>query len=474
MNKNQAQRTADLFNHQHTGERRWRKAALALALTVVALPAGVASAQLARTLDQPTLAPLIETVSPAVVNISVSGSREVNNPLANDPFFRRFFPPNGEQRREFRSAGSGVIVDAAEGYILTNHHVVEDADEITITLVDDRSLDAVVVGSDAGSDIAVLRVEEDSLSEMPLGDSDAVRVGDFVVAIGNPFGLQHTVTSGIVSGLGRSGINPEGYEDFIQTDASINPGNSGGALVNLNGELVGINSAILSGSGGNIGIGFAIPVNMARTIMDQLVAYGSVRRGLLGVNIAPLTAEIAENYELDSTSGALVTAVSTDSAAERAGLQIGDVIVSVNDEPVAGPVELRNAIGLQRPGDRVEVEFIRDGRSRTVEAVLGELDAAPALADESLSDIDPVFEGAEFVTNNDLQPSYNGVSGVLVTSVQDGSPAAQRGLRTGDVITHVNRQRVSNVAETREIVENAGSVILQIQRSGRGLLLLMR
>ncbi|NNC65178.1 MAG: PDZ domain-containing protein, partial [Gammaproteobacteria bacterium] len=331
-----------------------------------------------------------------------------------------------------------------------------------------------VVGSDAGSDIAVLRVEQDSLAEMPLGDSDAVRVGDFVVAIGNPFGLQHTVTSGIVSGLGRSGINPEGYEDFIQTDASINPGNSGGALVNLNGELVGINSAILSGSGGNIGIGFAIPVNMARTIMDQLVAYGSVRRGLLGVNIAPLTEEIAENYELDSTSGALVTAVSTDSAAERAGLQIGDVIVSVNDEPVAGPVELRNAIGLQRPGDRVDVEFIREGRRRTVEAVLGELETSPALADESLSDIDPVFEGAEFVTNNDLQPSYDGVAGVLVTTVQDGSPAAQRGLRSGDVITHVNRQRVTSVAETREIVENAGSVILQIQRSGRGLLLLMR
>ena len=461
------------FNQRGADARRWRRAALALACAVVALPANLSLAQLARTPDQPTLAPLIEAVSPAVVNISVRGSREVNNPLANDPFFRRFFPPNGQQQREFRSAGSGVIVDAAEGYILTNHHVVEDADEITITLVDDRELEAQVVGSDAGSDIAVLRVEQDSLAEMPLGDSDAVRVGDFVVAIGNPFGLQHTVTSGIISGLGRSGINPDGYEDFIQTDASINPGNSGGALVNLNGELVGINSAILSGSGGNIGIGFAIPVNMARTIMDQLVAFGSVRRGLLGVNIAPLTAEIAENYELDSTSGALVTAVSTDSAAERAGLEIGDVIVSVNDEPVAGPVELRNAIGLLRPGDRVDVEFIRDGRRRTVEAVLGELDSA-ALADEGLSNIDPVFEGAEFATNDELQPNYNGVPGVLVTNVQADSPAAQRGLRSGDVITHVNRQRVRTVAETREIVENAGSVILQIQRNGRGLLLLMR
>ncbi len=461
------------FNQRNTNERRRRTAALTLVSVVLALSASPSFAQLASVPSQPTLAPLIEAVSPAVVNISVRGSREVNSPLANDPFFRRFFPPNGQQRREFRSAGSGVIVDAVEGYILTNHHVVEDADEITITLVDDRELQAQVVGSDAGSDIALLRVEPNGLIAMPLGNSDFVRVGDFVVAIGNPFGLQHTVTSGIVSGLGRSGINPDGYEDFIQTDASINPGNSGGALVNLNGELVGINSAILSGSGGNIGIGFAIPVNMARTIMDQLVAYGSVRRGLLGVNIAPLTAGIAADYGVDSTAGALVTAVSTDSAAERAGLQIGDIIVSVNDQPVAGPVELRNAIGLMRPGDRVEVAFIRDGRTRTVEAELGELNA-PALADEALSDIDPMFEGAEFVTNNDLQPNYNGLAGVLVTTVEGGSPAAQRGLRAGDVITHVNRQRVNTVAEAREIVENAGSVILQIQRNGRGLLLLMR
>ena len=473
--KNDRTRPARLqFSHRGANERRWRNAALVLACAIVALPASLSLAQLARTPELPTLAPLIEAVSPAVVNISVRGSREVDSPLANDPFFRRFFPPDGQQqRREFRSAGSGVIVDAEQGYILTNHHVVEDADEITITLIDDRSLDAEVVGSDAGSDIAVLRVAQDSLAEMPLGDSDAVRVGDFVVAIGNPFGLQHTVTSGIVSGLGRSGINPEGYEDFIQTDASINPGNSGGALVNLNGELVGINSAILSGSGGNIGIGFAIPVNMARSIMDQLVAFGTVRRGLLGVNIMALTPEIADDYELDGTSGALVTAVSTDSAAERAGLQIGDVIVSVNGEPVAGPVELRNAIGLRRPGDSVDVEFIRDGRRRTIEAVLGELEST-TLADERLSETDPIFEGAEFATNNDQQPNYNGVAGVLVTTVQDGSPAAQRGLRSGDVITHVNRQRVNTVAEAREIVESSGSVILQIQRGGRGLLLLMR
>jgi len=448
------------------GDPRWLLAAMLITVAAFSIPATRSVGQLARTPDMPTLAPIIESVGPAVVNISVRGSVEV------DPYFGQLFPRNGG-RREFRSAGSGVIVDAAKGYILTNHHVVENADEITVTLVDDRSFDAEVVGSDPGSDIAVLHVEPDRLQEMPLGDSDKIRVGDFVLAIGNPFGLDHTVTSGIVSGLSRRGINPDGYEDFIQTDASINPGNSGGALVNLNGELIGINSAILSGgSGGNIGIGFAIPVNMARSIMDQIVSFGGVRRGLLGVNIAQLTPEIAADYEIEGTSGALVTAVSTGSAAERAGLQIGDVIVSVNGEPVDDPVSLRNTIGLMRPGDRIEVEFVRDGRHRTVEAVLDELDA-PALAGGDLGELDQRFEGAEFTSNSEQRPDYNGVPGVLVTAVEQGSPAAQRGLRTGDVITHVNRQRVRTLAEAREIIENSRSIVLQIQRDNRNLLLLM-
>jgi serine protease Do/serine protease DegQ len=452
-----------------------RCAAVLLAAVVVAVPALDASAQLPGSRDVPTLAPVIDQAGPAVVNISIRGSVVVDNPLSNDPFFRRFFqvPPNG--RREFRSAGSGVIVDAAEGYILTNHHVVENADEITITLADDRSLVARVIGSDPGSDIAVVQVEPNNLTEMPLGDSDDVRVGDFVLAIGNPFGLQHTVTSGIVSGLGRSGINPEGYEDFIQTDASINPGNSGGALINLSGELVGINSAILSGSGGNIGIGFAIPVNMARSIMDQLISYGSVQRGLLGVSIAPLSPEIAENYELDSTSGALITAVSTGSAAEQAGLQIGDVIVSVNGNAVTDPAALRNTIGLLRPSDRVEVGYVRDGRRRTATATLDELDA-PALAqeEEGLAEIDPAFEGATLVANNETLPDYNGVPGILVTEVEAGSTAAVRGLRPNDIITHINRQRVRSLTEAREIIGDARSIIVQVQRGDRGLLLLMR
>ena len=421
--------------------------------------------------ELPSLAPVIDQVAPAVVNISVQGSVSVNNPLSQDPFFRRFFPPNG--RREVQSAGSGVIVDAENGYILTNHHVIENADEISVALIDDRSLDATVVGSDAGSDIAVLQVDPDGLLEMPLGDSEGLRVGDFVLAIGNPFRLRHTVTSGIVSGLGRTGINPEGYEDFIQTDASINPGNSGGALINLRGELIGINTAIFSGTGGNIGIGFAIPVNMARSVMDQIIAYGGVRRGLLGVSIATVTPDIAESYDLDDTSGALVTVVGSGSAAEAAGLQIGDVIVSVNGQPIEDPGALRNFIGLMRPGDEVSVGYIREGREALVTAMLGEL-APPGGEPERLAEVDPVFEGAELETNDASRPGFDGVEGVLATAVEPGSAAYLRGLRTGDVITHVNRQRVRSVAAAREIIEDARSVILQVSRENRGVLILMR
>ncbi|MED5535412.1 MAG: Do family serine endopeptidase [Pseudomonadota bacterium] len=424
--------------------------------------------------ELPSLAPIIDQVAPAVVNISVQGSVEGGNAFSQSPEWRRFFPPNN--RREVQSAGSGVIVDAANGYILTNNHVIENADEITVALIDDRTLNATVVGSDAGSDIAVLQVAPDDLSEMPLGNSEGLRVGDFVLAIGNPFRLRHTVTSGIVSGLGRTGINPEGYEDFIQTDASINPGNSGGALVNLRGELVGINTAIFSRTGGNIGIGFAIPVNMARTIMDQIVAFGGVRRGLLGVSIATVTPEIADSYDLDSTSGALVTVVASDSAAEAAGLQIGDVIVSVDGNPVEDPGGLRNVIGLMRPGDEVTVGYVREGNQRTVTAALGELQppgVEPAQPTQ-LAEIDPVFEGAEFATNDESRADFNGLGGVLATLVEPGSTAFLRGLRTGDIITHINRQRVRSVDAAQEIVEGARSVILQVSRRNRGVLILMR
>ena len=419
----------------------------------------------------PSLAPVIEDVAPAVVNISVSGSVVTASPLSRDPFFGPFLPSPG--RREVQSAGSGVIVDAENGYILTNFHVIENAEEIDVALEDDRVLEATVIGSDADSDIAVLQVEPDGLEEMPLGNSEALRVGDFVLAIGNPFRLQHTVTSGIVSGLGRTGINPFGYEDFIQTDASINPGNSGGALINLRGELVGINTAIFSGSGGNIGIGFAIPVNMARNVMNQILSFGSVRRGLLGITMDEVTQDIAETYELDNTSGVLVTQVSPGSAAEAAGLRIGDVIVSVDGDTVDGMLELRNNIGLRDPGDEVTVGYIRDGSVRTATATLGER-PSPGQA-QALSEIAPEFEGAELATNNEARDDFNGTEGVLAVTVESGSAAYENGLRTGDVITHVNRQRVQTLAEAREIIGEArSSVILQVARGNRGVLILMR
>jgi serine protease DegQ len=454
-----------------------RLSSLSLSLLV-----GIAATAAAQPGQQmPSLAPMIERISPAVVNISVSGSVPETNPLAQDEFFRRFFdfeaPQDGEEgegegQREVEAAGSGVIVDAAQGYILTNHHVVENADKITVTTLDNRSLTARIVGSDKGTDIAVLKVEAAELTSMPLGDSSKLRVGDYVVAIGNPFGFSHTVTSGIVSALGRSGINRDAYEDFIQTDASINPGNSGGALVNLNGELIGINSAIISRTGGNIGIGFAIPANMASSIMEQLIAYGSVSRGLLGVNIQDVTPEIATTYGLHDNSGALVAAVTPESAAERAGILINDVIISINGTHLRDSGSLKNTIGLLRPGQTGQVGLIREGKQQTVQAVLGELTAAvaaPATERTPKTKLDPVFEGAE-LSDNDA----GGAPGVLVMRVDPGSPAAERGLRPGDVITKVNRVPVASLADAMPLFEDARSIILEVQRGNRSQLILMR
>jgi Do/DeqQ family serine protease len=355
-----------------------RRAVLALALIVAVavkpvlggIPPAVGDTPV------PSLAPMIKKVSPAVVNIATRGTiheRGPGNPLLDDPFFRRFFdgPPDAAPHdRTFQSAGSGVIFDARRGYIVTNAHVVENASEITVTLQDGRDLQAEVVGRDEPSDVAVLKVKADGLSQIPLGDSAKAEVGDFVVAIGNPFGLQHTVTSGIISGLSRTGINPDGYEDFIQTDASINPGNSGGALVNLRGELIGINTAILSGTGGNIGIGFAIPVNMAHSVMEQLVRYGSVERGQLGVSMYAVTPQIAHSLGLSSPVGALVSQVLPGSPADRAGVRTGDVITAVNGQPVKSNTDLRNAIGLLRVGQQVEVGLVRDGKPLKLSVVL--------------------------------------------------------------------------------------------------------
>src|SRR5271156_677383 len=403
---------------------RFSLAAAALAIAAAGTPAfpasPPASASNSEAAPMPSLAPIVKRVSPAVVNIATRGTIKQKpgqrNPLLDDPFFRRFFdvPPDSRPReRQFQSAGSGVIVDAKNGYIITNHHVVENASEITVTLLDNRSFSAKVVGSDEGADIAVLQAKQPNLVAMALGDSSKLEVGDYVVAIGNPFGLQHTVTAGIVSALGRTGINPDGYEDFIQTDASINPGNSGGALVNLRGELVGINSAIMSRTGGNIGIGFAIPVNMVKGVMDQLIKYGEVKRGVLGVNIYDVTPDVAKEFGLNEASGALVAGVAQGSAAEHAGIKTGDVITSINGVTMKDATELRNTIGLLRIGDKVEIGLLRDGKPLKVTAQVAERSEVETA---NAADISKGLEGAEF----DDAPD----GGVLVKSVQDGSPAA--------------------------------------------------
>ncbi|MEX1993805.1 MAG: Do family serine endopeptidase [Steroidobacteraceae bacterium] len=420
---------------------------------------------------QPSFAPVIKRVAPAVVNIGVRGTVAApRNPFFDDPGFRRFFgvPPDAAPRaREFRSAGSGVIVDAKGGYIVTNAHVIKNASEITITLVDDVELKAEVVGADDRSDVAVLRVKDGRLpAEIGLADSSAVEVGDFVIAIGNPFGLQHTVTSGIVSALGRTGISRDGLEDFIQTDAAINPGNSGGALVSLDGELVGVNSVILSGQGGgNIGIGFAIPSNMVRSIMEQLIASGSVNRGQLGVTTLSLTPEFRKSLGLaDDAQGALVSQVAEGSAAARAGIEVGDVITSVRGQAIKTNAELRNTIGMLKVGESVAIGLLREGKPRKVNAVLRE----PAQLSDA-SAIHPALAGAELV-----EASEDSTGGVLVRAVQPGSPAAQVGLLADDRIITVNRSRVASIAQLREAAKGQASMLIQLRRGNQVLLLPLR
>jgi len=442
-----------------------RTLAMLAALAAFAVSAAV-SAQNAL----PSFAPIIRSVSPAVVNIAVRGTVAApRNPFFDDPGFRRFFglPPDAQQRdREFRSAGSGVVVDAKNGYIVTNAHVVKNATEITVTLVDDVELKAEVVGADPGSDVAVLRVKDTLLpAEIRLADSSKVQVGDFVIAIGNPFGLQHTVTSGIVSALGRTGVSRDGYEDFIQTDAAINPGNSGGALVGLDGSLVGINSVILSQSGGNIGIGFAIPSNMVRSVMEQLIETGQVNRGQLGVTTLSLTPEFRKSLGLaENAQGALVSQVTQGSAAAKAGIEAGDVITSVSGEAIRTNSELRNTIGMLKVGESVQIGLLREGKPRTVTAVLKE----PAQLADAES-IHPALAGADLV-----EVSEDSVSGVRIRAVAPGSPAAQSGLLADDRIIAVNRQRVSSLSELKAAVKDQATLLVQLRRGNQVLLLPLR
>jgi len=414
----------------------------------------------------PSLAPLVKKVAPAVVNIRVSQTVHTRSPYG-DEMFRRFFGlpdvPNGS--REIASAGSGVIVDAENGYILTNHHVVDGADKIQISLHDDTTLDAEIIGSDAPTDIALIKVDPENLTDLPIGDSDLVEVGDFVIAIGNPFGLGNTVTSGIVSALSRTGISRNGVEDFIQTDASINPGNSGGALVNMRGELVGINSAIISRSGGNVGIGFAVPSEIAQSIMRQILDFGEVRRGLLGVTIQTIDKESAIALGTEVDTGALVAEVVPGSAAEEAGLQVDDIIVRVDEKKIDSSRELSNAIGLKGSGEKIDIEFVRNGRNKSVTATLGQQTIARSVG----ADIHPGLSGAEFAS-----ASVASTGGIDVTGVEADSPAAQRGLRAGDVIMQVNRRSVQNLQQLRDIAADNQILFLLVRRGDRALMLQIR
>ncbi|MGE0484697.1 MAG: DegQ family serine endoprotease [Gammaproteobacteria bacterium] len=430
-------------------------------LALAALPA-IADGQ-----PLPSLAPMLDQVTPAVVNIATEGHVELRtNPLFNDPFFRRFFNfPERALRRKTQSLGSGVIVDAARGLILTNNHVIANADAITVNLRDGRDFAAELVGSDPDTDVAVIRIPPERLTAVKLADSDALRVGDFVVAIGNPFGLGQTVTSGIISALARSGLGITGYEDLIQTDASINPGNSGGALVNLRGELVGINTAIYSQSGGNIGIGFAIPANMAHDVMEQLVSFGEVRRGFLGTQFQDLNAELVEAFDLPVSEGAVLASVAPGSPAAKAGLRPGDVIVEFNGRKVASAADLRNQIGLARVGAKVAVTYVREGRQQHGTVEIGARDELAGrnagVRNERLSN----------VTIGDIpenSPAYGRIAGVMIHGIEPGSRAWAAGLREGDIISSVNRVPTPSVAAFVQVVDGIqGQLLLSVHRGAQ-------
>ncbi len=428
------------------------------------LPAAVDSQAL------PTLAPMLEKATPAVVNIATE-SRLARNPLLDDPFFRRFFNiPEQPLERKAQSVGSGVVVDARRGYVITNHHVVDGVDTITVTLRDGRKLNAKVIGSDRESDVAVIQIPSGNLTALPLADSDALRVGDFVVAVGNPFGLGQTVTSGIISALGRSGLGIQGYEDFIQTDASINPGNSGGALVNLRGELVGINTAIIAPGGGNVGIGFAIPSNMVSRLMNQIIAHGSVRRGQLGVSAQDLTPDLARAFNIPANQGAIIAQVSPRSAAARAGLKEGDVVLGINGRSIRDGGALRNAIGLLEIGESVRLEILRDGKPQTIDAKIGEYVAAK-IEGETLN---PRLAGATFEDIGPNSPLAGRVQGVIIATVESGSPAARAGLHKNDAIIGVNHQAISNTAELKQLAAASDRLLLNLVRGREELLLVLR
>ncbi|MGT2076954.1 serine endoprotease DegP [Enterobacter hormaechei subsp. xiangfangensis] len=466
---------------------------LGLALSPLAMAAETASSA-ATAQQMPSLAPMLEKVMPSVVSINVEGSTTVNTPrMPRMPRnFQQFFGDNspfcqdgspfqsspfcqgggagddgqgGGQQQKFMALGSGVIIDAAKGYVVTNNHVVDNANTIKVQMSDGRKFDAKVVGKDPRSDIALIQIQDPkNLTAIKLADSDALRVGDYTVAIGNPFGLGETVTSGIVSALGRSGLNAENYENFIQTDAAINRGNSGGALVNLNGELIGINTAILAPDGGNIGIGFAIPSNMVKNLTAQMVQYGQVKRGELGIMGTELNSELAKAMKVDAQRGAFVSQVMPNSSAAKAGIKAGDVITSLNGKPISSFAALRAEVGSMPIGSKVTLGLLREGKPVNVSLELQQ-------SSQNQVDSSTIFSGIE-----GAEMSNKGADkGVVVNNVKANSPAARIGLKKGDVIMGANQQPVKNIAELRKILDSKPSVLaLNIQRGDTSIYLLMQ
>jgi Do/DeqQ family serine protease len=448
--------------------------ARALAALLLLAASGAASSQLPALVGGqrlPSLAPMLADVTPAVVNIAVEVRTPEANPMFADPFFRQFFDLPERPQQEEQAAGSGVIVDAARGIVVTNHHVVKDAERIMVGLKDRRVLKAEVVGVDPGTDIAVLRIPPERLKSVKWGDSEALNVGDFVVAIGNPFGIGQTVTSGIVSALGRTGLNIEGYEEFIQTDASINPGNSGGALVNLAGELIGINTAIIGPAGGNVGIGFAVPAHIVRAVLDQILRFGEVRRGRVGVSTQDLTPEQAAQLGMKTTEGAVIVQIERGSEAERAGLRPRDVILAVNGHQVHSSSELRNRVGLIPIGEEIELDLVREGRPMRVRARVGEPYKVTTVTGKTI----PQLAGARVSNVVPGMPMYGHVEGAVVTAVEQGSAAFRNGLRAGDIVFGVNRVRVRSVQDLLDAMRRAeGPVRLALVRGEYRINLVVR
>ena len=397
----------------------------------------------------PSLAPMLEKVTQAVVNINSKTRVKVRNPMLDDPFFRQFFGmQNAPRERIEQSLGSGVVIDSAKGYVLTNNHVVEGADDISVTLHDGRTLKAKLIGTDPDTDVAVIQIPAENLSALPLADSNQLRVGDFVVAVGDPFGVGQSASSGIISGLNRTGLGGRGFQNFIQTDATINPGNSGGALVNLRGELIGINSQIFSTSGGSIGIGFAIPVNLANDVMKQLIATGTVKHGTLGVQAQTLTADLGRMLETSASHGAVVTDVGAGSPAESAGLKAGDVVVAVNGRAVQSDNDLYNAEGIAPVGSTLELKVLRGGEALTLKATL----KAESILSSDGAKLDARLAGADISDAGERIKRAIGTGGVIVSKVAADSRAAENGLKAGDLIIGINRVDVAGLSDFKKLL----------------------